>query len=144
MEGRAVSKKRIQQTKEALAGIKYLSQIAEQVGSTQQLIDELEILICHIRRTANEKNNRPNKNIMAFVEYFREVSKRKRDAQTVKKKATAKRLKHKITYKDYISEILILRNQDKSYQEIAEYCRRHFKIKVSKSTIYRAIKEAVK
>jgi len=138
------NQKFIHQYKQALAGVELLSINAQNSSSYEELQKVLNDFVIYINRTANEKNNRPNKNIIAFTEYFKNEADKKRDVKTIEKKAQVKKLSHKKTYKDFIPEYLILRKRGHSFRSIAKYSEQFFKVKVSKSTIEKICKEEVK
>ena len=78
---------------------------------------------------------------MVFCEFFKAEVGKKRDIETVINKAKVKRLSFKKSYKDYIEDYLILSKRGYSSREIASYSEKHFKIKVSKTTINKVLKE---
>lgn len=123
------------QLEKAHAGIELLHNITANCLTYEELQRELNIFVRYINKTANEKNTAPNKSIIALKEYYEAEAPKQREVKTVKGKATAKRLLHKKSYKDYRAEILILRKRGYSYQSISDYCKQHFKVKVSKTTV---------
>ncbi|OCL85291.1 MULTISPECIES: hypothetical protein [Arcobacteraceae] len=133
--------KNLKQFKEAKAGVNLFYNLVENANSYNELLEILNNLSGYFLRIGNEKNNRVNKNIIVFTEYFRIEANKKRDIQTVVNNAKSKRLSFKKSYKDYIEDYLILSKRGYSSREIAAYSEKHFKIKVSKTTINNIIKE---
>ena len=110
-------------------------------GNYEAFENELIILNGYFQRHANSKNNRTHKAMTAFVLYFNNEVKKKRDIVQIEKTAKGKRLSFKNSYKDYKEEFLILRKREYSYRKIAEYANKHFKVKVSKDSIRNLLKE---
>lgn len=133
--------KHLEQFKKAKAGVELLFMETQQVATYQELINKLNVITSYINKIANPKNNRPNKSIIAFQDYFINEVGKKRDKEEVVKKAKSKKLAHKTTYKDYIEEYLILRKRGHSCRDISEYSEKYFKVKVSKTTIAKVLKE---
>lgn len=94
-----------------------------------------------MQKIANENNNAPNKSIIAFTSFFQNEVNAKRDYERVVFNAKVKRLSHKISWKDYESELIILRKRGYSWRELERYCKEHFKVKVSKDTLRNHIAE---
>ncbi len=133
--------KQMEQFKKAKAGAELLFMETERATTYQELMNTLNNFVYYINKTANDKNDRPNKSVTAFQEYFTNEVGKKRDKEEVVKKAKSKKLAHKTTYKDYIEEYLILRKRGHSCRDIAEYSEKYFKVKVSKTTIAKVLKE---
>ncbi len=133
--------KNLKQFKEAKAGVNLFYNLVENANSYNELLEILNNLSSYFLKIGNEKNNRVNKNITVFTEYFRIEASKKRDTQTVVNNAKSKRLSFKKSYKDYIEDYLILSKRGYSSREIATYSEKYFKIKVSKTTINNIIKE---
>ena len=131
----------MEQFKKTKAGIILLSQNVDNCVDYQELINTLNVFYDYVFKIANKKNNRPNKNLMAVINYLDNECGKKRELETVVKKAKIKKLKYKKSYKDYIEDYIILRKRGYSYKEISEYSKNHFKIKVSKSTIGKILKD---
>lgn len=111
-------------------------------GSYEDFEKELKTLNEFLQIHANKRNNRTHKVMTAFIQYFEHEAKKKRKIEQIEKTAKGKRLSHKISYKDYKEEFLILRkSREYSYRAIAEYARKHFKVKVSKDTVRNFLKE---
>ena len=112
------------------------------------LINDYEELQAHLNQfmkfytqQANEKNNRVNKSLMGFINYFNKVAPKNKTAQSIEKHSKGKRLRKKATYKDYLPEIQILRARGLSFKAISDYCLNNLKIKVSKETIRTRLNE---
>ncbi|TLS73255.1 hypothetical protein FE246_01855 [Aliarcobacter thereius] len=133
--------KNLKQFKEAKAGVNLFYNLVENANSYNELLEILNNLSGYFLKIGNEKNNRVNKNIIVFTEYFRVEATKKRDIQTVVNNAKSKRLSFKKSYKDYIEDYLILSKRGYSSREIVAYSEKYFKIKVSKTTVNNIIKE---
>jgi hypothetical protein len=136
-----ISNKNLWQFKTAKAGVNLLSLQVANTTNYNELLEILNNISDYFRRTGNEKNISINKNIMVFVEFFKAEAGKKRDIETVISKAKTKRLSFKKSYKDYIEDYIILSKRGYSSREIASYSEKHFKIKVSKTTINKVLKE---
>jgi len=134
-----MTKKHLNQFIQAKAAAQLLHNNLSLITNYEELQDELNKFAKLFLKDANEKNNRPNKNIIGLINYLNSESKNKRNIETVKKKSKGKRLSAKYKYKDYLEEYIILRNRGYSNQAIAEYSLKHFKVKVSKETIRKAL-----
>lgn len=110
-------------------------------GNYEAFENELKILNEYLQRHANSKNNRTHKSMTAFVLYFNNEVKKKRDIDQIEKTAKGKRLSFKKNYKDYKEEFLILRKREYSYRAIAAYADKHFKVTVSKDSVRNLLKE---
>ena len=110
-------------------------------GNYEAFENELKILNEYLQRHANSKNNRTHRAMTAFVLYFYNEVKKKRDIDQVEKTSKGKRLSYKSSFRDYKEEFLVLRKRQYSYRAIAEYANKHFKVKVSKDSIRNLLKE---
>ena len=133
--------KQLEQFRKARAGAELLFIETQEATTYQELMNKLNNFVSYINKIANDKNDRANKSVIAFQEYFIHEAGKKRDKEEVVKKAKSKKLAHKTTYKDYIEEYLILRKRGQSCRDIAEYSEKFFKVKVSKTTIPTVLKE---
>jgi len=115
----------------AKASIELLSKNVSKIFTYQELQIELNIFMNSYIKDANSKNNRPNKSIMGFINYLKDNKKNPRTLEGIKQQ---QRISKK-SYKDYIPNYILLREQGLSYQKIADYSKKHFKQKVSKDTI---------
>lgn len=132
-------KKHIQQIAKVKAAVNLLQNEINLLNDYEEIQAHLNLFAKFFTEQANEKNNRANKSLMGFINYFNKVAPKQRSIKAVKVKA--KKLTPKQSYKDYLSEYQILRARGNSYQAIADYSRQHFKVKVSKETIRTALKE---
>jgi hypothetical protein len=90
----------------------------------------------YILKYAPNKNNRTNKNISAVNQYYKEQKKfAQRNRQAIIEKDVLSNVRYRVTYKDYRSEMLILRKRGLSYKKISNYAKDYWDIKVSKDTI---------
>jgi len=121
----------------AKAAVALLNKNVSNIFTYEELQNELNSFMISFIKDANIKNNRPNKSVMGFINYFRENKKSGRNIEAVLNKKTIT----KKSYKDYLPEYILLRNQGLSYQKIAEYSKKHYKQSVSKDTIRNALKE---
>jgi len=121
----------------AKAAVALLNKNVSNIFTYEELQNELNSFMISFIKDANIKNNRPNKSVMGFINYFRENKKSGRKIEAVLNKKTIT----KKSYKDYLPEYILLRNQGLSYQKIAEYSKKHYKQSVSKDTIRNALKE---
>lgn len=131
------TKKHIQQIARVKASISFLNNEILLLNDYQSIQTHLDEFAKFFAEQANEKNNRANKSLMGFINYFEQVAPKKRSTEAVQKKA--KLLKPKQSYKDYLSEYQILRARGLSYKAISDYSKQHFKIKVSKETVRTAL-----
>jgi hypothetical protein len=136
-----MEEKYLAQFQKAKAGVELLHIITNQCLTYDELQSELNKFCKYINATSNDKNNRANKSIIAFNEYYDRESAVKRELKTVVEKSRAKKLSQKISYKDYIPEILILKKRGYSLQEISNYCAEHFKVKISKTSVFDLLKK---
>lgn len=121
----------------AKAAVELLSKNVSNIFTYEELQNELNLFMKSYIKDANIKNNRPNKSVMGFINYFKENKKSGRNIEAVLNKKTVS----KKSYKDYLPEYILLRNQGLSYQKISEYSKKHYKQSVSKDTIRNALKE---
>ncbi len=135
------NKKNLEQFKNAKSGVNLLNIHVQNCTNYQEILEVLNNISSYFIKIGNEKNNRANKNIMVFVEYFKKEAGKKRNIETVVNKAKTKRLSFKKSYKDYIQDYLILSKRGYSSREISAYSEKHFKMKVSKTTINKVLKE---
>jgi len=136
-----MTKKNITQMIKAKASAQLLYNNLSLISSYDELQNELNKFYNAFKKDANENNTRPNKAIIGMINYLNLKENKKRNTSTINTKSRAKRLAHKSTYKDYLEEYIILKNRGYSNQKIADYSLKHFKIKVSKETIRKALKE---
>ncbi|MDK2062107.1 hypothetical protein PT520_06175 [Aliarcobacter butzleri] len=136
-----ISKKNLWQFKTAKAGVNLLNLQVKNANSYNELLEILNNISNYFIKIGNEKNIRVNKNLTVFIEFFKAEAGKKRDMETVINKAKSKRLSFKKSYKDYIEDYLILSKRGYSSREISAYSEKHFKIKVSKTTINKVLKE---
>lgn len=121
----------------AKAAVELLSKNVSNVFTYEELQNELNLFMNSFIKDANIKNNRPNKSVIGFINYLKENKKSGRNIEAVlSKKSISKK-----SYKDYLPEYILLRNQGLSYQKISEYSKKHYKQSVSKDTIRNALKE---
>jgi hypothetical protein len=123
----------------AKVAIELLSKNVSNIFTYEELQNELNLFMESYIKDANIKNNRPNKSVMGFINYFKENKKSGRNIEAVLNKKTIS----KKSYKDYLPEYILLRNQGLSYQKIAEYSKKYYKQSVSKDTIRNALKEVL-
>lgn len=135
------NKKNLWQFRTAKAGVNLLNLQVANATNYDELLEILNNISNYFKKIGNEKNNRANKNIMVFIDFFRAEAGKKRDIETVVNKAKSKRLSFKKSYKDYIEDYLILSKRGYSSREIAAYSEKFFKMKVSKTTINKVLRE---
>jgi hypothetical protein len=131
--------KHLHQFIKAKSAIQLLYNEASLITDYTELEQFLNTFSKYILKIANEKNNVCNRNIIAFKSYYENEAGKKRTIQTIEKKSRVKKLSHKMTYKDYTEEYLILRARHYSWRKLAEYSERYFKLKVSKDTLRKYI-----
>jgi uncharacterized protein YaaW (UPF0174 family) len=131
-------KKHIKQIARVKAAISLLNNEINSLNNYHEIQTHLDLFAKFFKEQANEKNDRANKSLMGFINYFNKVAPKQRSIKAVKSKA--KKLTAK-SYKNYISEYQILRARGLSYQKIADYSAQHFKVKVSKESIRTALTE---
>jgi len=132
--------KHIKQFTDAKAAIKLISNEILLINDYESLRKYLDLISSYFMKFANDETA-PNKNILALQNFFRDNAKIKRDPEVIAKNAKAKRLSHKTTFKDYIDDYRVLRERGHSYRSIADYSEKYFKVKVSKDTIKKYLKE---
>lgn len=140
MENKTYSKKNLEQFALTKSGIKLFYSKVEQATNYDELLQLTNNLAIYFQKIANEKNQTTNKSLFVFIEYFRNESLKQRSLERVTTIAKAKRLNHKSSYKDYLSEYIILRDRGYSFKKIADYSNQHYKTKVSKETIRNFLK----
>lgn len=126
---------------QARAAILLFYKRTNRANSYSELLKELDTLNQYIHEFASKKNNRPNKTIIAFVQYYRKEKNNEREYREVAKRATERAIRHKKSYKDYTPELLLLKNRGYSLRKISSYAKQHFKISVSKDTLSKYFKE---
>ena len=131
-------KKHIQQIAKVKSAVNLLQNEINLLNDYSEIQTHLDTFAKFFTEQANEQNNRANKSLMGFINYFNKVAPKKRSTEAIIKKA--KILKPK-GYKNYLSEYQILRARGSSYKKIADYSAQHFRVKVSKETIRTALKE---
>ena len=127
--------KHLQQFIKAKSAIQLFYNEASLITDYTELEQFLNTFSSYILKIANEKNNVGNRNIIAFKSYYENEAGKKRTVKTIEKKSRVKMLSHKMTYKDYTEEYLILRARHYSWRKLAKYSERYFKVKVSKDTL---------
>lgn len=132
--------KHLNQFTKAKAAAQLLHNNLSLISSYEELQNELNKFSKAFLKDANEKNNRPNKNIIGLINYLNLENNNKRDLESVKKKSKGKRLTYKSNYKDYGEEYIILKSRGYSNKGIADYSYKYFKVKVSKETIRKYLK----
>ena len=135
-----MNNKHKQQMQRAKASLNLLQMKIELAEDYQEMLNEFNIFMKFFQQQANERNNRPNKSIQGFINYFNNNAHKKRSIEKLNETNKVKKLTVKLTYKDYIPDYLILRKKGMSYKKISEYSLAHFKIKVSKDTIRNNLK----
>lgn len=134
-----MTKKNLNQLIKAKAAAQLLHNNLSKISDYDELQNELNKFYISFKKDANENNNRPNKIIIGMINYLSLESTSSRNLENIKQKARSKKLAHKSTYKDYLEEYIILRARGHSNQSISDYSYKHFKIKVSKETIRKAL-----
>lgn len=132
-------KKHIQQIARVKAAVNLLSNEINLLNDYESIQTHLDLFAKFFTEQANENNNRANKSLIGFINYFDKVAPQKRSTEAVQKRA--KILQPKKGYKDYLNEYQILRARGLSYKAISDYSKQHFKTKVSKETVRTALKE---
>jgi len=135
------NKKHMQQFRFALSGIELLYSETKLINDYEELQAFLNVFFGYFQRIANEKNTAANKSLIAFKSYYENEAQSKRTVKAIQSKAKGKRLSYRANYKDYTEEYLILRKRGYSYRAISEYSKLHFKVKVSKDTLRKYLKE---
>lgn len=134
------NQKHLKQFVKAKTGIQLLFNEASLITDYEELETFLNIFSKYILRMANEKNNVGNKNIIAFKSYYENEAGKKRTTKNIDKKSKVKKLSHKITYRDYLEEYLILRSRNYSWRKLSEYSEKYFKVQVSKDTLRKFVR----
>jgi len=135
------NQKHLQQFIQAKAGIELLYNETKLINDYEELQTFLNVFFGYFQRIANEKNTAANKSLIAFKSYYENEAQSKRTVKAIQSKAKGKRLSYRANYKDYTEEYLILRKRGYSYRAISEYSKLHFKVKVSKDTLRKYLKE---
>lgn len=132
-----------QQIQKLEASIFLLSSELKLSKNYQEVLKLLHSFDMAYRKSANEKNNRLNKNIIGWGNFWDMHKSPKRSLNAVQKKAKLKRISRpkKPNHKDFIDEYQVLHFQGFSLQQIVQYSAENFGCKVSKSTIQKIIKE---
>lgn len=129
------NQKFLQQYNTAKAGVELLQNQVQLTTNYNELLEVLNTFNSYMQKVANEQNNAPNKSIIAFTTFFQNEVNTKRSFEQVKNNAKRKLLAHKISWRDYEGELLILRKRGYSWRELERYAKEHFKVKVSKDTL---------
>lgn len=129
------NQKYLNQYNTAKAGVELLHNQVSMATNYNELLEVLNTFNSYMQKVANEQNNAPNKSIIALTTFFQNEANAKRSFEQVKSNAKRKLLAHKISWRDYESELLILRKRGYSWRELESYCKEHFKVKVSKDTL---------
>ncbi len=135
------NQKHLQQFIQAKAGIELLHNETKLINDYEELQTFLNVFFGYFQRIANEKNTAANKSLIAFKSYYENEAQSKRTVKAIQSKAKGKRLSYRANYKDYTEEYMILRKRGYSYRAISEYSRLHFKVKISKDTLRKILKE---
>jgi len=126
---------------QARAAILLFYKRTQRTSNYAELLIELDLLNKYLYEFGGKKNNRPNKTMVAFSQYYQKEKHNERNYQEVVKRATERAIKHKKSYKDYTPELLLLRHRGYSLRRISSYAKQHFKILVSKDTLSKYFKE---
>lgn len=135
-----MTQKQIYQYSTAKKGIMLLGEEASAASSYEELTQILKVLLKYTKE-ANEKNNRPNKEIIALKNYYENEKGKERSLIKIEKKTKSKKIssankKIKKTYKDFYFDYSILRNEKGwSYQKIADNSKKLFGVEVSKTSL---------
>lgn len=129
------NQKYLNQYNTAKAGVELLYNQVQLTTNYSELLEVLNTFNSYMQKVANEQNNAPNKSVIAFTTFFQNEVNTKRSFEQVKSNAKRKLLAHKISWRDYMSELIILKNRGYSWRELERYCKEHFKVKVSKDTL---------
>ena len=122
-----------QQLQEAKAGIRLFYQDSLLLTDYEDLQNHLNNLATYFKQVENDEAI--NKNVILFKTYLKKESLKKKDKDTIKKKARLSKTKKKITFLDYLNDYYILRNRGYSYKKISDYSKQYYKISVSKETV---------
>jgi hypothetical protein len=132
----------LQQFTTAKKSVELLHHQVQQCVTIAELNERLATFNTYILKIANHKNNRTNKNISAFVQYFIDQKKfAHRNSTAILEKQVLQNVKHRVSYKDYRSEMIKLRERGLSYQKISNYAQDYWNITVSKDTIRNYLNE---
>ena len=122
-----------QQLQEAKAGIRLFYQDSLLLTDYEDLQNHLNNLATYFKQVENDEAI--NKNVILFKTYLKKESLKKKDKDTIKKKARLSKTKKKISFLDYLNDYYILRNRGYSYKKISDYSKQYYKISVSKETV---------
>lgn len=127
-----MSKKFLELEASARLGIKNLNDRISLSANVNDMNIVLNQLLELVYRYGAKNNNRPNKSLKVFSEFSKiELSREEKIKQQSKIK----------TYKDYLPQLQVLRNRKMSYQDLSNYAKEHFKVKVSRETLRNALNE---
>ena len=135
-----MTQKQIYQYSTAKKGIILLGEEAAAASSYEELTQILKVLLKYTKE-ANDKNNRPNKEIIALKNYYENEKGKERSLIKIEKKTKSKKIssankKIKKTYKDFYFDYSILRNEKGwSYQKIADNSKKLLGVEVSKTSL---------
>jgi hypothetical protein len=135
-----MTQKQIYQYSTAKKGIMLLGEEAAAASSYEELTQILKVLLKYTKE-ANDKNNRPNKEIIALKNYYENEKGKERSLNKIEKKTKSKKIssankKIKKTYKDFYFDYSILKNEKGwSYQKIADNSKKLFGVEVSKTSL---------
>ncbi len=125
-----MSKKFLELEASARIGVKNLNDRISLSANVNDMNIVLNQLLELIYRYGAKNNNRPSKALKVFSEFSKiEMSREEKVKQQSKIK----------TYKDYLPQLQVLRNRKMSYQELSNYAKEHFKVKVSRETLRNAL-----
>jgi hypothetical protein len=123
------------QFKEVKAGVSLLYNQVSLTINASELLRILDKFNSYMQRFAKMENNSHTRIFTAFIEFLHNESSAQRSYEKVVMKSKLKKLSHKISWKDYQSEIIILRMRGHSWRDLEKYCLTHFKVKVSRDTL---------
>jgi hypothetical protein len=127
-----MSKKFLELEASARIGVKNLNDKISLSANVNDMNIVLNQLLDLVYRYAAKNNNRPNKALKLFSEFSKiELSREEKIKQQQKLK----------TYKDYLPQLQVLRNRGASYQELSNYAKEHFEVKVSRETLRNSLQE---
>ena len=129
------NQKYLLQYKEARTGVELLYNQVQSTTNYKEILEVLNKFNIYMQKIANDRNEADNRVLIAFATFLHNEANTRRSFERVVNIAKLKKLSHKISWKDYQSEIIILRKRGHSWRELEKYCKDHFKIKVSKDTL---------
>lgn len=135
-----MTQKQIYQYSTAKKGIMLLGEEAAAASSYEELTQILKVLLKYTKE-ANDKNNRPNKEIIALKNYYENEKGKERSLNKIERKTKSKKIssankKIKKTFKDFYFDYSILKNEKGwSYQKIADNSKKLFGVEVSKTSL---------